>query len=329
MPGHDQGAGSGDVMNEFSFIEELTSALRARHGAVEGVGDDAALLEVPSGKQLAVTTDTLVEGVHFDAATSPSDLGHKSLAVNLSDLAAMGAEPAWYFLALTLPSMDSPWIREFARGMHALAQRSGIRLAGGDTTRGPLNITITACGLVEAGKALTRSGAKVGDVIMVSGPTGLAACALGDITAGRIPAPACEQSLRRPEPRTELGRALLGLARSCIDVSDGLLADLRHVAAASGVGARLALGSLPVPPELVDLPEEKRWDLQLGGGDDYELCFTAPPERCDEIKEKAAACGLEATAIGEVVAGEGCVCIRPDGGEFRPRRAGYDHGVLT
>lgn len=316
-------------MDEFSLIEELVSALQARRGAAGGVGDDAAILEIPSGKQLVVTTDTLVEGVHFDAATPPSDLGHKSLAVNLSDLAAMGSEPAWYFLALTLPSMDGRWSGEFASGMHALAQRTGIRLAGGDTTSGPLNVTVTACGLVDRSRALTRSGARVGDIIAVSGPTGLAARALGDIAAGRVPAPACEQALRRPEPRIEMGRALVGLARSCIDISDGLLADLRHIAVASGVGARLALDALPVPPELQDLPEEQRWDLQLGGGDDYELCFTAAAGNWDEISEKATALGLEAARIGEVVAGDECVCVRPDGGEYRPGRPGYVHGVLT
>lgn len=316
-------------MDEFTLIEQLVSTMGARRGPIEGVGDDAAVLEVPAGRQLVVTTDTLVEGIHFDASAASQDVGYKALAVNLSDLAAMGAEPAWYFLALTVPTMDGGWARGFAEGMHELAQSTGIRLVGGDTTQGPLNITVTACGLVESGMALTRSGAGIGDLIAISGPTGLAGRALRELRDGRIPAPACDRALRRPQPRLAFGRALIGTGSSCIDISDGLLADLGHICDASNAGARVALSSLPVPPELADLPDEARWDLQLGGGDDYELCFTVPPEGWDEITEKAGADGLNATVIGEIVAGTGCRCIRPGGGEYRPHRAGYVHGVLT
>lgn len=314
------------TVDEFSLIDLIATTLDAKRGALEGVGDDAAILEVPAGRQLVVTTDTLVEDVHFEAGTAPADIGYKSLAVNLSDLAAMGADPAWYLLALTLPTMNAEWCRAFALGMHELAVDCGIRLVGGDLTSGPLTITVTACGLVRPGTALLRSGARVGDVIGISGPTGLAARAVLELKDLRDPAPACLRALRRPVPRVKLGQALGGLANSCIDISDGLLADLGHIVKASGVGAVVELARLPSPAELSDLSDEDRWDLQLGGGDDYELCFTAAPERWEEINGRLKALGAKVTAIGKVVEGEGCSCLRPGGGEYRPRSPGYMHG---
>lgn len=316
-------------MDEFALIELIADTLDARRGALEGVGDDGAVLDIPRGRQLVVTTDTLVEGVHFAAGTEPVDVGYKALAVNLSDLAAMGAEPAWFFLSLTLPSMDADWVRDFANGMNELAGRAGIRLTGGDLTSGPLNVNLTACGLVPSGLALTRSGAREGDVIGISGPTGLAARAVFEWGRGRVPAPACAAALKRPEPRLAFGIALRGQVHSCIDISDGLLADLGHIADASGVGAKIELERLPVPPELADLPDSDRWDLQLGGGDDYELCFTAAPGAWDAICDQGKTAGVEPIRIGEITAGQDTVCVRPDGGEYRPRRAGYVHGVRT
>lgn len=318
-----------ETMDEFSLIDLLATTLEAKRGAYEGVGDDAAILDVPAGRQLVVTTDTLVENVHFEAGAPPADIGYKSLAVNLSDLAAMGAAPGWYLLALTLPSMDADWAQEFALGMNELAKQSGILPVGGDVTSGPLSITVTACGLVRPGMALLRSGARPGDIIGISGPTGLAARAVLELKQRRIPAPGCLRALRRPVPRLELGQAIAGLAHSCIDVSDGVLADLGHIVKASGVGAVVELARLPTPAELSDLAGEDRWDLQLGGGDDYELCFTAPPVRWEEIQKCSRAVGTEVTAIGEVVEGEGCTCLRPEGGEYRPRSPGYVHGVRT
>jgi len=314
-------------MDEFALIELLTTSLDAARGAMGGVGDDAAILEVPHDKNLVVSTDTLVEGVHFEVGTAPADIGYKSLAVNLSDLAAMGAKPAWYFLALTLPVFEADWIREFARGMGELAAKAYTRLAGGDTTRGPLNVTVTVCGLVTPGQALTRGGARVGDIVGISGVTGLAGRALRDIQSGEEPAPACLAALIRPRPRVRLGQSLGGLASSCIDISDGLLADLGHIAKASCVGAELHLGRLPVPSELADLNEEDRWEIQLGGGDDYELCFTAAPGVWPLIREQAREAGADAIEIGKIVGGDRCTCLRPDGGEFRPGREGYVHGA--
>ena len=316
-------------MDEFSLIDLLASALGAKRGALEGIGDDAAILDVPEGMQLLVSTDTLVEGVHFDSRTSPADLGYKSLAVNLSDLAAMGATPAWYFLALTLPAISEDWIRQFAQGMREMADESGIRLAGGDTTLGPLNITVTVCGLVARGAALTRGGACAGDVIGISGPTGLAGRALDELKAGREPDSACSAALFRPKPRNDFGCALVGLARSCIDVSDGLLADSGHLAEASGLGTRIELSALPIPEALADMSEEARWALQLSAGDDYELCFTVDPDRWGEVLERGTSLGLEPTIIGRVLERPHRVCVRPDGSEFRPPKAGYVHGAVA
>jgi len=314
-------------MDEFALIELITTRLDARPGAMGGVGDDAAILEIPEGRQLVVSTDTLVEGVHFEVGALPQDVAYKSLAVNLSDLAAMGARPAWFFLALTLPDLDSGWIESFADGLNEAAQAAGVALAGGDTTRGPLSITITACGLVRPGEALLRSGARVGDVIAVSGSTGLAGLALDERSRGREPAPAALAALNRPTARIELGRSLVGLASSCIDISDGLLADLAHISRASGVGMEVRLRDLPCPPELAELPQEDRWNLQLGAGDDYELCFTVSRDRWDQVEQSAKAIGVPVTQIGEAVQGEGCICLMPDGRVFQPGRAGYNHGA--
>lgn len=316
-------------MSEFDIIDLIADTLDAKRGALEGVGDDGAVLDVPQGRQLVVATDTMVEGVHFEAGTSPGDIGYKALAVNLSDLAAMGAQPAWFLMALTLSDMDPGWVRAFAGGMRELADRSAIRLVGGDVTSGPLNVNVTVCGTVSEGQALTRSGARPGDVVGLSGPTGLAGRALLELQRGRIPAPACAAALRRPEPRLAFGKRLTGLASACIDVSDGLNADLGHIAKASGVGARIELERLPVPEELADLAAADRWDLQLGAGDDYELCFTAAPGHWDAIEKQARAAGLRAVQVGEIIEGQGCACIDPQGEEYTPGRAGYVHGVRT
>lgn len=313
-------------MDEFSLIDLITGSLRAHRGAHGGVGDDAAILDVPAGQQLVVTTDTLVEGVHFEPGAAPADIGYKSLAVNLSDLAAMGSKPAWFFLALTHPSLDKAWVQAFAGGLDEAATPAGIALAGGDTARGPLSITITALGLVPLSGALLRSGARPGDIIGLSGSTGRAALALRERQAGRVPAQSCMNALNRPVARLALGQALRGLASSCIDVSDGLLADLGHIASASGVGARLELKDLPSASELAVLDPEDRWNLQLAGGDDYELCFTMPVDHWDAICARARESGISVSMIGEIVAGSGCECLDPDGNVFVPHRAGYNHG---
>ena len=234
----------GKGVSEFDLIRRLQEIICikpsvSRPGPVVGIGDDGAVLALPANSQLVVSTDTLVENVHFLCESSATDLGHKALAVNLSDLAAMGAEPAWFFLALTLPEIQPDWLEDFAQGMAGLAEDAGIQLAGGDVTSGPLSITITVLGLVESGQALRRTGARAGDLIVVSGTLGDAALALQAIAAGGSPDTVSGVALNRPIPRLELGLQLRGLASSCIDVSDGLLADLGHILLASGKGAEI------------------------------------------------------------------------------------------
>jgi len=317
-------------MPEFELIKRLQAAICAssspyRGSCVLGIGDDAALMDVPAGRQLVACTDSLVEGVHFPADTAPAAVGHKALAVNLSDLAAMGAEPAWFLLALTLPAADAGWLAEFAQGMARLAADSGIFLAGGDVTSGPLNICVTAMGLVEPGRALTRSGARPGDRVVVSGRPGAAAHALHLMHSGEQPEIAERAALDFPVPRLALGRALRGLATSCIDLSDGLLADLGHILENAGVGAELELLRLPCPPSMSSLPPPERWPLQLSGGDDYELCFTVPPSKLAGLEELALTCDVELTVIGKITDDGGLVARQPDGSTYQAQNSGYEH----
>lgn len=317
-------------MSEFDLIRQLQKIISfeprpGAHSSVVGIGDDAAVLELPPGRQLIVTTDTLVEGVHFPPQTTPGDLGHKSLAVSLSDLASMGAEPAWFFLALTLPGIDSAWTDAFANGVADLAENTGIELAGGDTTSGPLSITVTALGLVETGQALKRSGAREGDLVVVSGTLGGAAYALKMMSAGEAPNAACAEKLHRPDPRLGLGRSLHGLATSCIDLSDGLLADLSHVLHASGKGAEIYLERLPSPECMVNLNEKERLELQTGGGDDYELCFTIPRNREPDLGAIERETGIRLTVIGKITASLKLLCFTGDGEVFHASRKGYEH----
>ena len=317
-------------MPEFDLIERLQERICApaaahRGQCIVGIGDDAAVLAPPANRQLVVCTDSMVEGVHFPMGTAADSIGHKALAVNLSDLAAMGAEPAWFFLALTLPAADTEWLERFAAGMAGLAAEAGIYLAGGDLTSGSLNICVTAVGLVETGRALRRSGASPGDLVVVSGRPGAAARALDVLRRGGEPDEQDRAALDFPVPRLELGRALQGLATSCIDLSDGLLADLGHVLHASKVGAQLALDSLPCPASLAALPERERWPLQLSGGDDYELCFTLPAASRQRVDALAQRGNCELTVIGAITAERGLNLREPGGGIYRPARPGYEH----
>jgi len=313
-------------MSEFALIDRLRARVLARGDVTLGIGDDAALLQVPPGHELAVTSDTLVAGVHFPLDTGVADLGWKALAVNLSDLAAMGAAPAWCTLALTLPAADADWLDAFLDGFLELAEQHQVQLVGGDTTRGPLSVCVTAHGLVPAGTALRRDGARAGDEIWVTGTLGDAAGALAQHLAGGACSAKLRYRLDRPTPRVDTGLVLRGRATAAIDVSDGLLADLGHVLAASGVGARLDLGRLPTSRTLADhFDERRRWELQLGGGDDYELCFTAPPQAALGIEQALAGFDASAAVIGHVVAGHGIVCTTPDGDAYAPPARGYDH----
>ncbi len=317
-------------MSEFDLIRQLHERINGADGSdpsacVVGIGDDCAVLEIPQDRQVVVTTDTLVEGVHFLNTTDAQSLGHKALAVNLSDLASMGAQPAWFFLALTLPVPDLSWLESFARGMGDLARSAGIVLAGGDTTSGPLSITITAIGLIEPGTALTRDGARNGELVVVSGQLGDAAHALEVLKAGGEPGPEGRAALERPEPRLQLGRQLRGLATSCIDISDGLVADLGHILEASAAGAEIDIDRLPVSASLAGLPGQQRRQLQTSGGDDYELCFTIPGNRREELDRIAEECACPLTVIGRINASGRLVCTMADGTVFEPPGSGYDH----
>ena len=311
-------------MGEFQLIEQLQRQTRIpAPGVILGIGDDAAVLEIPAGHHLVAATDTLNAGVHFPVDTSPFDIGYKCLAVNLSDLAAMGATPQWVLLSLSLPQADTDWMESFTAGFMSLAHVYGVALVGGDTTSGPLSVGLTALGSVEPGRQLVRSGAQAGDLIIVSGTVGGAARVLD---LGSETAPEKDRVLlNRPQPRVRLGQALSGHASACIDISDGLLADLAHLLKASGCAARLATDKLPIPGILAGLDDERRWGYQLAGGDDYELLFCLPKssKALLEIWSKELDIGL--SVIGTVEDGEGISCIAPDGSEFLPGRTCWDH----
>ena len=309
---------------EFDLIARIRARVATRADVVLGIGDDAALLAPPPGRQLVVTADTLNDGVHFPRGTSPADVGWKALAVNLSDLASMGAEPAWCTLSLSLPQSDPAWIEGFLDGFLDLAGQHDIALVGGDTTRGPLSIAVTAMGLVEPGRALRRDGARVGDEVWVTGTLGDAAGGLALLD--REPVSALRARLDRPTPRVAAGRALAGIATACVDVSDGLLADLGHVCARSHVAARIDVDALPASAALMEvIGEADRIALQASGGDDYELCFTAPADAGADIDAVSAQLGLRFTRIGRIVAGEGVHPVDAKSQPWSSPRRGYDH----
>lgn len=310
---------------EFALIERCFT--RPTPHTLLGIGDDAALLAPPAGEVLAITTDTLVSGVHFFADADPYLLGRKALAVNLSDLAAMAATPRWALLALTLPQVDD-WCRSFAQGLHELAAEHTVELIGGDTTHGPLSITITAIGSVPPGQSLRRDAARAGDDIWLSGRTGEAALALrwlqGQIQLSAADQPACLQRLHNPIPRVELALALRGLAHAAIDVSDGLVQDLGHICRRSGVAAWLDLAAIPRAPVFSNLPATLQQQCLLGGGDDYELLFTAPATRSAELAAVAQALRCPLTRIGRIIPGSG-VQAGPLDAPHPLDMPGYDH----
>ena len=310
---------------EFDLISRIRARVAGRSDVVLGIGDDAALLAVPPGRHLVVTADTLNAGVHFPGATAAADIGWKSLAVNLSDLAAMGATPAWCTLSLSLPQADEAWLDAFLDGFLDLARQHDVALVGGDTTRGPLSISVTAMGLVEAGQALRRDGARAGDDLWVTGTLGDAAAALGPALEGRQASAALRLRLDRPTPRLAAGQRLSGLASACIDLSDGLLADLAHVCHRSGVGAEVELPALPASAGLLQREPATRWPLQACGGDDYELCFTATPRHREPILQAMDFAGVRVTRIGRIVAGQGVRARDGNGEEWLPAQAGYQH----
>lgn len=305
-------------MSEFSLIRRFFAPLApAGEGICLGIGDDGAVVQVPAGHELVVTADMLVAGRHFPENTAPRDIGWKSLAVNLSDLAAMGAEPRWFTLALALPRFDEAWVQAFAAGFGELARRHAGALIGGDITRGPLTISVTAMGVVPAGSALQRRGAAPGDWVGVTGELGDAAAALAGLGGAAL-----RRRLDRPQPRLRQGQALRGLASAVIDISDGLLADLGHICEASVVGADLEASRLPASAALVAaVPDaQQRWRMQATGGDDYELCVCIPPQRLDAARS---ACRIE--LIGRISDRPGVRLRTADGTLLAYAQSGYDH----
>lgn len=322
------GAGIHVPLGEFDIIAKYFSRATRRGDVALGVGDDAALLRVPPDRLLVAAVDTLVEGRHFLAGTPADAIGHQALAVNLSDLAAMGADPAWALLSLSMPDADPDWLDGFARGFHALADAHGVALVGGDTVAGPRVITVTALGTVPPARALRRDGARPGDGLYVSGSPGLAAAGLALLRDGADRFDSADRRVRRflrAEPRVALGRALRGHATAAMDVSDGLLADLAKLARSSGVGARVELEHLPVDAALADRHGRVQCErFVLSGGDDYELLFTLPAALAGESARLASEGGCRVYRIGEVTAGEGVRCTR-DGVAQPVSVAGYDH----
>jgi thiamine-monophosphate kinase len=334
-------------LGEFELIRRYFERARpAPAGVALGIGDDCALLDAGGPELLAVSTDMLVEHRHFFADVDPAALGHKALAVNLSDLAAIGARPLGCTLALALPAADPPWLEAFSAGLFALADAHACPLVGGDTTRGPLNLCVTVLGTVPAADALRRDRAREGDDLWISGAIGAAAWAVqardgargwptpgGPLPDGADAAAlaAARARLERPEPRVALGLALRGVAHAAIDLSDGLLGDLGHLLGRSSVAAGVALGAtietaaLPLDPALAALPGERRVELALAGGDDYELLFAARPARREEIAAIGVRVGLTLSRVGRVDALTGIRLVGPDGRSTIPNARSFDH----
>ncbi|WP_454864044.1 thiamine-phosphate kinase [Pseudomonas hormoni] len=316
-------------MGEFELIRNFFAAApcaQGGEGVALGIGDDCALLAVPAGEQLAVSTDTLVAGVHFADPCDPFLLGQRSLAVAVSDLAAMGATPIAFTLALTLPSATADWLQAYAHGLSLMAQSCGVALVGGDTTRGPLSLTMTVFGRVPAGKALTRSGAQVGDLLCVGGELGNAAGALPLVLGQRTAEAAIADPLLAhywsPQPQLALGQALRGKATSALDISDGLLADCGHIALASKVGIQVERDRLPLSKALVAfLGQPGAEHAALSGGDDYVLAFTLPSVELSRM----VADGWPIHVVGRVVTGQGVVLLDAAGQDITPQTRGYQH----
>ncbi len=330
-------------VSEFSLIEKYFSQQRSsRDDVLSGIGDDGAITHVPENMRLITTVDSLVEGCHFTSDTSPYDVGFKAVAVNLSDIAAMGGEPCWATLALTLPQADTKWLSEFSKGLFTLLNKYRVQLIGGDTTRGPLTITIQINGLVPEGKALARHSARPGDLIYVTGSLGDAGLGLlvseGKRHLGQQHADYVSEKFLRPVPRIEQGIVLRDIATAAIDVSDGLLSDLGHILDASQVGAKIIVDHLPlsdaVTHALTHAPthalktetvETNSWDLVLSSGEDYELCFTVPANKRSKLEEVMAQFTCPVTCIGEIQIERELQCVLSTGEKVQPARSGYDH----
>jgi thiamine-monophosphate kinase len=315
--------------SESQLIERYFRELGAhRADTVLGIGDDAALLRVAGDCELVLTTDALVEGVHFLAGAPARSLGHRALAVNLSDIAAMGASPSWALLSLNLPAADEAWLREFALGFGTLARGHEVALVGGNLSRGALSITVELAGLVPTGQALRRRGARERDDLYLSGSVGDAACGLKLLRGEALVPPAeaiyLRQRFEYPTPRVALGQALRGIASACIDVSDGVYVDATRLLAASGCGATVAIERLPLSQPLRLALGDQAWRAALSGGEDYELCFTAPPAQAAAIAAIAARTGQAVTHIGTLHSGTGLV-LTTAGSVMQFSPSGFDH----
>lgn len=323
------------ISTYFKSISKQESKSK-QDSVVLGIGDDGAVLNIKQGQQLVVTTDTLVAGVHFPLDTSPGDIAHKAIAVNLSDLAAMGAKPEWLSLSLAMPTADSDWLAAFSQEFRQVCQETEVTLIGGDTCRSPhLVITVTAQGFVACGQAILRSGAREGDDIYVTGTLGDASAGLALLVAAgrndndssleKSQAPWLIQRLNRPQARVEVGKELVAIASAAIDISDGLLADLHHVLDASGCGAKIDADSIPLSEALIQcFSREKALEFALAGGDDYELCFTAPRDKRKALEDVIKSVDCSVTRIGEVIASPGISIMRNN--QVRPFDfLGYQH----
>ncbi len=317
-------------LNEFGLIEKYFSRIGAGSDSeVLGVGDDAAVLQLPPGEQLVTSVDTLVSGVHFPGDAAPGDIASRLLRVNLSDMAAMGASPHWFTLALTLPQANADWLQAFSASLAADAEGFRCSLVGGDTTAGNLTLSLTMLGTVPTGEALLRSGARPGDSIYVTGSLGDGAAALALIKGATENSPEQREYLLnrfyRPLPRLAEGLRLRGIASAAIDISDGLLADLGHIAEASGVGAELIAGNIPISPPVAGSDREQALQWALTGGDDYELCFTVSEGNAGIVEAMIGLGELDATRIGRIIEGSGVVCLDKNGRKLIIDGAGYQH----
>lgn len=322
------------MLSEFDLIARyFTRPRQSNAHTALGVGDDCALLSTPPDMQVAISADMLVEGRHFFPGANASKLGHKCLAVNLSDLAAMGAQPVAFTLALALPEINQEWLEAFSQGMFSLADAHGCELIGGDTTKGPLTICITVFGHVPGGQALRRDAAQAGDDIWVSGSLGDARLALAGRNAEMVLDSATVEAaavrMDQPTPRVALGLKLRGLAHAALDVSDGLAGDLGHILKASQVGATLNADALPFGPTLVSLPHETKCAFALAGGDDYELCFTAPPSKREQVMAAAQAADIPVTCIGRIEAVSGLRVVDDQGKPVDVKLQSFDHFKIS
>lgn len=317
--------------SEFELIKKYFQKLTEDDPSVKcGIGDDAAIIQISPGMELVLSMDTLLEDTHFPAETDPFDIGHKGLAVNLSDMAAMGAEPKWVLLSISLPENDEPWLEKFSSGFLELAKQHSVSLIGGDMSRGPLSITLQIQGLVPTGTALKRDGAQEGELIYVTGSLGDAGIGLdiiqGKFSIGNKHKAFFLSSLNRPEVSVEAGLRLRGIASSAIDISDGLIADLGHLLDASHVGAEIEVDKIPLSDAMQQCVDETTaWNYALTSGDDYKLCFTASAEKHDLILDTFKGINIPVSCIGKIKGKTGLQLKTPEGTCFEPSGKSYQH----